>query len=203
MTNNKQEIQPGIQHLLIVEGPTDRTFFDLLAKYLKKNGQLQADLQIMIIRGSDRNKLKEGLLGLMGDPLFEQIRAIGIVRDADKSARSAQQSIDGVLKELGLKAQILILPPNQEGTGQMLEDVLWAYFQAEDDPALACVEVYLDCLGGQVSKEQVPKTRFYSLLAAKEDPTNEDHLVFQRHVRNWDSPAFAPLRDFLRGLVSA
>src|SRR5690606_2273079 len=64
---------------------------------------------------------------------------------------------------------VIIVPPNGEGTGRMLEDLCLASVQ--DDPAIACVNTYYECLqqvGINLPTKEIPKGWVHTFLASRE-----------------------------------
>jgi hypothetical protein len=199
------EIQPGVVGVVLVEGPDDVAFFRLLIEVLG----LKALLQVIPLNGGDRNQLKRQLLLRTNDPLYDELKTIGIVWDADGHRDRREQSLKAVLTEVPIKPAVsyLIMPPAGEGTNRMLEDVLWRYFEEEKQPFLACVDQYIECLATLPPESWPPrreaKTRFYALIAAQKDPTDEaTRETFRRYITNFDSPAFATLKTFLTQLTA-
>ena len=198
-------------HLLLVEGRDEEMFFDALIRNLKLDNNIQ------IIQGGktsfrDRLQLlKEGMSG------FEDVVSIGIVRDADDSAESAFQSICDALDALELPTpddllsatpesphiSILIMPPGNEGTNRMLEDLCLA--SAQGDLALDCVEQYFDCLGEQgitLDDNKIAKARVHAFLASRPEPDKRLGEAAQASYWNWNSPVFGIVKNFLKQIAT-
>ena len=105
------EITQEVQ--LLVEGNDERNFFDAFIKYLSIS-----NVQIHSFGGKD--KLRSSLLGLVSAPGFRQIvKIVGIVRDADKSAERAFQSVRDSLENASLPA------PTQPGRSPPGVEIMW------------------------------------------------------------------------------
>lgn len=203
------QINEGITGLVFVEGSDDIAFFKIL---IEKLG-LKSVLQIIPLGGGDRNRLKSRLELIKTDPLYDELATIGIVWDADEHRDRREQSLKAVLQEVPLtpKVSYLIMPPSGEGTDRMLEDVLWRYFEEKNDPLLDCVDQYIQALVALPQLDGKPiwpthreaKTRFYALIAAQKDPTDEATSdTFRRFIKDWESPVFNDLKVFLTQLAT-
>lgn len=133
---------------------------NLVRAVLRKVGYPESDFQAIDAGG--QTKLKLWLQALTKTPGFDQVRAIGIIRDADDNPGGALQSVGGALRSAGLAAPRLELEPegnpisvvvlvspggNRKGATETL------FLDAvSEDPALRCVDGYLECL----QKEGIP-----------------------------------------------
>jgi hypothetical protein len=148
---------------------------------------------------------------------FGNVHSIGIVRDADESAQGAFDSICSALKSLDLPipeailtptpdlphVSVLIMPPNNEGTGRMLEDLCLA--SVLDDPAFDCVDQYFECLAEQgitLGNNKIAKARVHAFLASRSEPDKRLGEAAQASYWIWDSPAFDTVKDFLKQIAS-
>ncbi len=80
---------------LLVEGNDQRNFFEALIKNLSL-----PDIQIQNYGGGD--ELRAFLPAFVKAPNFDSISSLGIVRDAERSAPSAFQSVQGSLGKVSL-----------------------------------------------------------------------------------------------------
>ena len=149
------------------------------------------------------------------------IEAIGIVRDAESSASDTETAAEAAFKSahaaisasglnpperplqvVGEKPRIgiLILPPGKpEG---MLEDVCLDAVQ--DDPALPCVDEYIECV-----KRSVPNWRGHNrkkasvqaFLASRPEPGLKLGEGARLGYWNWSHEAYRPIEKFIRDLT--
>lgn len=201
--------------LLLVEGIEDAIFFDA---FLHSLGQ--TNVQIASVNGKNnfRKFLIETLLikTLTKDENFQQLRRLGIVRDADTDASSTLQSLCNALTAAqlpvpshpwetahanGLHVSLAILP---DGTSPgNLEDLCLR--SLENTSALACVDQYIACradAGADITDSQRAKAKIYTYLAVGSKPGLRLGEAAEDDVWNWDSPAFAHVAKFLRQLSS-
>ena len=198
----------GGSKLLLVEGRDEELVLGAFLRHLEI-----ADVPVQVYGGKDR--LRYFLEALLEEVTFTQIQSIGIVRDADDSARSALQSVQSSLRSVGLPApqnflepaegstdsprvSVFIMPDNAN-TGA-LEDLCLAALA--DDPAMGCVEDFMRCVQATVkSPPQNPaKARMHAFLASREDPELRLGEAGQRRYLPWDNPAFADLAQFLKAI---
>lgn len=101
MKKENKKIQPNIKHLILCEGNDEKWFFIWYLEYLIKNGHSELDcIQIEDIGGNEDIKKQLGLWKL--SPGFEQLKTIGIIRDAEKDADAAVRSINQCFSDNGL-----------------------------------------------------------------------------------------------------
>lgn len=177
--------------LLLVEGKDEEAFFTQLLLELAL-----ADIQIHAVGGKTR--FRDRLKVLLEAPGHEIITSLGIVRDADTSPDSAFDSICGALGELNLAVPsvplqtageaphvtVMILP-DAESMG-MLEDL--CLVSMADDPAMACVEAYFECLEEQIAPENFPKNLAKARLRA-----------FLSALEWCEEAYFESIQEYLRG----
>ena len=191
--------------LLLVEGRDEENFFEAFLRHLGISG-----IQVLSYRG--KNNLGNRLEVYVDVPSFAQIQSIGIVRDADDNARSALQSVQSSLRNVGLPAPqdflepagdsprvAVFIMPNNADAGALENLCLTAL---ADDPAMECVEAFMQCV--QVAVATPPadaaKARMHAFLASREDPELRLGEAGQRRYLPWDNPAFADLAQFLRAI---
>ncbi len=190
---------------LFVEGRQDELFFDA---FMRRLGIY--DVQIQDCRGKDN--LGPLLEAISQDTDFHLVQSIGIVRDADTSAASAFQSVQGSLRNAGLsvpnemlvasegspKIAVFVMPDNSAGGA--LEDLCLATL--EGDPAMPCVADFLQCVNGVVETppQNVAKARMHAFLASREDSELRLGEAAQRGYLPWGNAAFESLTEFLTNL---
>lgn len=196
--------------LLLVEGIEDAIFFDA---FLHSLGQ--TNVQIASVNGKD-NFRKFLIETLKRASKFQQLRRLGIVRDADTNASSTLQSLCNALTAAqlpvpshpwetahvnGLHVSLAILP---DGTSPgNLEDLCLR--SLENTSALACVDQYIACradAGADITDSQRAKAKIYTYLAVGSKPGLRLGEAAEDDVWNWDSPAFARVAKFLHQLSS-
>ena len=189
--------------LILVEGKDDRL---VLEELCKMEGCL-GTVQICDYGGKDN--LRSCLGDLVRDPEFETVRRIGLTRDADKSSKNANQSLQDawglasrILDGVGVsppEALFFVLPGNQQ-TGS-IEDLC---LQAPNFPGvLACAHEMYRCVDT-------------AHLPFKLDPGKAITGAYLSMMKNsglqlgsgagagcWDldSPAFAPIRQFVKAVA--
>ena len=155
------------ERLLLVEGKTDKEFFDRLCMN-QLGDDYVTNLQILPYDGKD--SLKSFLEVLLTLPKFEEVTHLGIVRDADFTG-GALASIQGILRQLpqlqqysnsirhnqftGTNPSIgIFIMPNGKDLGMLETLVLDALKSIEEEtsnvkPIMRCVEDYFNCLDSQ------------------------------------------------------
>ena len=218
------KVLPGTyERVLLVEGKDDFSFFLTLLK------ELELDKTIRIYCYCGKDNLAQGISNVVQDDRFEELKHLGIVRDADfntDALRSVRSSIDEVNRE---NSKELAKPNNQmdpagdtplvsafilpdEGVEGMLEDlVLSAY---SEDPVSSCVEDYFACLGEHsisLNRNALPKAKVRVFIAGKvvddegfgkDRDSWEMRYAFRSDWWSWDSPAFNKVKAYLTQLAS-
>jgi hypothetical protein len=203
-------------HLLVVEGNDEKNFFEAMLRLSTVSG-----FQVMDIGGKD--KLRAELRAINNEGGFDNAKTIGIVRDGDGNNRGAFDSVCSALKSVNLpfptrplelcegepRISIMIMPPEDVESGQMLEDLCLA--AVADNPntrtAMYCVDEYFSCLGEQADiahkLNALPKARLHAFLASRPDPDLRLGEAAQRGYIPLDSPVFEPVVNFLRQLTAS
>lgn len=197
---------------LLVEGKDQQNFFQAFVRYLS----LQ-HIQVQDFKGV--SQFRDFLLGIVSNTDFDSITSLGIVRDAERSAQSAFQSIqdsimninnniDDVNLVVPTKAgkrqkgnpsvSVLILP--DESSPGMLETLICRTFQGSEvdsciNDFFACAEVIPN-----VSITNQDKARAFAYLTTKPNPHHSVGLAAQQGVWNLDHEAFDEVREFLMAL---
>lgn len=194
-------IESNVQ--LLVEGRDLEGFCEGLTNHLG----LQ-NLQIQNFGGV--NQLRTFLPALTKMSDFSRVTSIGIVRDAERDAAAALQSVQRCIEHAELSVStapaqrigddptitVMILPgDNQPG---MLETLLCDTFIEED--VCSCINTFFDCVeehqGRSVRKPYKARARAY--LATKPDPHLSIGVAAKRRYWDLDHPVLQPLRVFLR-----
>lgn len=200
-----QNIKSNVQ--LLVEGNDQVNFFRAFVDHLALgNVQLQ--------NYGGVQELRNFLPALASMSEFRTVESVGIVRDAETSARSAFQSVQSSLSRSGLTVpdspsmpsgnspavNVLILPGN--GRHGMLETLLCETFA--DTPQDDCINQFFECIAAIKDTEVVrrpDKARAWAYLTTKPDPHHS--VGFAASKGYWgdlDQPVFSGIRDFLSSL---
>ena len=192
--------------LLVVEGPADEMLFQYLIRHLRLAG-----IQIHNIGGV--TNLEQELLSLTQTPGFhDEVKSLGIVRDADDDSESAFDSVRVALEQCGLPAPAepleasgndpsvtVLIVPHGESSGA-LDDVCLA--SVADDPVMQCVEDYIDCMLDAVDAQpnNLSKSRLQAFLSSRREPGMLLGAAARANYWNFDHPSFNPIKELLRML---
>lgn len=195
----------GSEVQLLVEGNDQLNFFDALC-----NNMVLSHIQIQNFGGVD--DLRTFLSVLAKYPGIRDVRSMGIVRDAERSAQSAFQSVQNSLRRADLpvpshtaqtvsgspSVSVFILPDNRNAG--MLETLLCQTFQG--DPIGDCVDDFLRCARSAGGEDlRIPdKSRAHAFLSTMPRPEVSVGVAARRSYWNLDHPAFREIRAFLRTL---
>ena len=156
--------------------------------------------------------LRKFLAGFVTAPGFSTVRSVGIVRDAEKSATSALQSVRGACQSVGLpepkrvgrrygsgpSVTALILPDGSNPG--MLETLLWHV--VDGSPEAMCVEEFLACVeripGRDVTRRD--KARMHAWIATQERPEVSVGVAAKNGYLDLHHAALVGVRTFLRNL---
>ena len=197
--------------LLLVEGRDPLNFFEALCNHLSLSRQLQT------MNFGGVGELGGFLVGLRGRSGFQNVKSIGIIRDAETGAAAALQSVHTSLKHAGLTVPnepeqlsrdgqpavgVLILP-GQDKSG-MLETLLCETFV--DGPECQCINAFFKCV-----KEKCPdaniknrdKARARAFLATKPDSYPSVGIAAKKGYWPLDHEALEPARTFLQSVAAA
>lgn len=204
------EIRPieiSKSRVIVVEGKEDKLFFDALINHLSLN-----DIQVLDIGG--KTELRKYLKALINVSGFDEVRSLGITRDANSSPSAALQSVRDALRSLGLpapdrtlvpygdKPKVVIMIFPDENTPGMLEDLcLQAVMQ---DPAMFCVDQYFQCLQQRSLNlpSKISKARVQVFLGSKPEPGKLLGVAAQAGYWPFDVEAFAQVKIFLQVISS-
>lgn len=192
--------QPNV---LLVEGKTDKRFFEALIRHMKLQN-------IQVIDTEGKASLKDRLDVIVKTSKSSQIKSIAVVRDADKDPKSAFQSVCDALKKIGLpvptqpgkfdggnpRVGVLILPAPD--TGGALEDLCLK--AVETDPAMECVTKYFECLSQNHCSfpDNEAKAKLQVFLASRKKAELRLGEAADAGYLPFDNVAFRPIMDFLK-----
>ncbi len=154
-----------------------------------------------------------GELGaLVNAPGFDQIvQSIGIVRDAERNAKSTFQSVQTALRKVDLQVpaasevrvpgnpaiSVLILPGGNR-TG-MLETLLCE--SIEQDVSKDCIDAYFHCLDSKgIDVKRPDKARARVYITTKPDAHVSVGVAAKKNYWLFEHGAFAHVRKFLTDL---
>ena len=196
--------------LLLVEGRDELNLFEQLIKTCFKH---KPGIQVLDIGGKTTlgRNLKTVRTLAVSRP---SLRSIGIVRDSDVSAtnsfRSVCASVRGApftpppahanFSDASPSIGIFIVPDGSRPGA--IETICRGSVQG--DMAAKCVDKYIDCLNTHNAlKSNIPdKTFTHAYLAATRDPAARVGEGALQGAWDFQSPAFANLRQFIHDLAS-
>ncbi|MHC4198875.1 MAG: DUF3226 domain-containing protein [Planctomycetota bacterium] len=193
-------------NLLVVEGKDEERFF---ARFLKHLGVANVDIRGVGGKHSLRRELR---LLTQPSPGFENVEALGVIRDADDDPANAFKSVCDALGEVCLavpkecgeicgeepRVGVMILPgKDRRGALEGL-----CFESVQDDAAIKCVEDYFDCLVEQAQKMpgENAKKKLQVFIASREGAARLLGEAAEAGVWPWESPAFDEVKGFLRTL---
>ena len=204
------KIELTADRLLLVEGRDEINLLRALIKTcLQDAGQR---IQILAVGGKDnfRPNLRAIKVAAQSGP---PLRAIGIVRDADENPNDSLVSVCNSLRNVGYEPPaahaefsndtpaigVFIVPDgSQRGVVETL-----CRRSVEDEDAAQCADEYLACLKNRnaLQSKDADKTFAHAYLAATRNPVARVGEGALQGVWNFQSPAFAPLVQFVRTLA--
>jgi hypothetical protein len=191
--------------LLGVDGKDEVNFFDAFLAHLGNS-----NVHIEDVGGV--SKFSERLPALVRRTGFRQVRAIGLIRDADADYTSAYQSISHVLRNVGLvppskgetfsnavpRVGIFVMPDN--ALPGMLENLCLA--SAAGHAVMGCVEQFIRCSAEAFAPPpNLPKAKAKAFLAVLPGVPESVGVAAKQGVWDFDSPELATLATFCRALV--
>lgn len=192
--------------LLIGEGKAEEIFFRELINTMNLNND-----EILITSYGGKDNLTNFLETLPLIPGYDELKSLGITRDADNSIQSAFQSVNSILNKHKLpmpkslnnltaqnnsiKISLFFLPDNKNSG--MLEDLLLN--SLENDPILYCIDSYFECVKNQTGKQpkNMAKAKIHAWLASQKN--SDKSLIDATKAGYWDynNLAFNNLKQFI------
>ena len=190
---------------LLVEGKDQRNFFEAFLDHIHER-----NVQVQNFGGVQ--ELHRFLLAFVKMPEFGTVESVGIVRDAERDATGAWDSVRTALSNATMPVpdrieqrsagtphvSVLILPGgNRPG---MLETVLNQTFA--NDPVNTCIDYFFECVGRLPGKKiHMPdKARSRAYLWTREKPHVSVGVAAQAEYWDFGHEAFGSLRSFLTAL---
>jgi hypothetical protein len=203
---------PGVTHftqerLVLVEGSDDQAVIAALVEHEGLEG-----FQIHNMGG--KSGWTTRLQAIVVDEGFkDNVRALGLMRDADNDAAACWQSCKAALEAADLvapaqagevapgdPATCVAIVPSAAGLGA-IEEVCLASFPAD---RMTCVGSYFGCLDGDEEPAQRPSKALVQVYLASLDPLARSLTIAARKRQlNVAHEAFDSLRSFLFGLHGA
>ena len=196
--------------LLLVEGKDPRNFFDALSKHLSLSQRLE------IINFGGVGELRSFLIGLRGQSGFRSVKRIDIIRDAEKDAAAAFQSVQASLRRIDLTVPdepeqcsgtqpavgIMILPG--QGREGMLETMLCETFA--DAPEHDCIKTFFKCVEESRqgwAAESLDKAWARVFIATQSEPHVSVGIAAKKGYWPLDHEVLEPVRTFLKSVAAA
>ena len=191
---------------LLVEGNDQRNFFRAFVKHRSIE-----NIQIQNFGGV--NELSDFLLAFVKMPDFHTVQSIGIVRDAEMSAKGAFQSVRSSLKKVKLSipqksgvrtdanpaVTVLILP--DENRRGMLETLICQSFA--DTSVDQCIDGFFTCVenSASVSIKNADKARVHAYLTTRPEPHYSVGVAAMNGYWDLDHEAFRNVHEFLQRIL--
>lgn len=188
--------------VLLAEGDTPAHFVEALLQ------QLGLGKTIEVRNFGGIKDLKLALAALAATQEFRQVVSLGIVRDAENDARAARQSVNDAVAAANIGRHVHVaefIVPDNAAPG-ILETL--CINAVRQHPSLAnemhCVEAFFSCLEQRGIRFPDPvrqaKNVAQAFLATRPEAQMFPGIAAYRGYWPWDSPAFEPLKQFLRTL---
>ncbi len=202
-------IAEGVTRLIVTEGGDGAHLFRRLVDDLGLSR-----FQIVSAEGKDHFKPTLSVINTLSE-FAAQIKAVGVVGDADDDPDKAFQEICDALREAGLspptspdllgagfpKVRVLIVPTADErGT---LETLCLEAVGA--DPRMRCVEDFVACVeakGSAIPDNRRGKAKAHAFLASCPDPVAGVGAGFTKRRDYWNlgDPVWDRAKEFLKSL---
>ncbi len=203
-----------------MEGKTDKSLFDgFIAKLATDGAKLATDC-IVVESYEGRSNLNAYLSGLVRRTGFVNVESLGIIRDANSSADSAFQSVQGCLKNSDLPVppsladrcatgtnprdarkpltvSVFILPDNKS-QGE-LETLLYRTLSRD---IVKCIDDFVKCakVATGVSPLKPDKARVAAYVAVQKKVPHSLAVSAHRGVWDFDHDELSSVGEFLQGL---
>ena len=194
---------------LLVEGNDQRNFFEALINHIQHISVENIQIQNFGGVGELRSFLETFAAS---DEFKYRVQSLGIVRDAETSARSAFQSVQSSLRNAGLPApdrprepvgdsvsvNVMILP--DDSRPGMLETLLCDTL--ESDAISGCIDAFLDCARALPDADirRPDKSRAHAYIATYPEPQSSVGVAAQKGYWDLDHSALSDVRRFLQSL---
>jgi hypothetical protein len=208
LRSEKFKIMKGLS-LLLVEG-ADAGYFCM---YACKAYKLE-NIQVVDFGGNEDLNQNLSILKLL--PGYENVPALGILRDAEKDAMAAIRSVQSSLQKNDLPIPVCPYEFCQEDVGIVfgifpgsdrggvyengtLEDLCIGSVEADEN--WECVDTYIKCVQRKETLKHIHKARLYTYLAGKEGYAGcKLGEAAKKGVWDWGSVKFNKFRTMLEVL---
>ena len=194
--------------LVLVEGRDDQSLLEAIVGALG----LEQVIETFEMRGKTDWVTKVQTI-VTNTPLSSDIRALGLVRDADQDAGASWQSCIDALAATGFPqpiehaeakfveplASAVLIIPDLKSSGAIEE--LW--LRAVEDSWIACIEQYFECLGEKSPGPKTSKNRVRAFLAGARRAPPTLGVAYRMGAVNRDHETFDGIKNFLSSLAAA
>lgn len=217
-TENRS-IKKGMQHLILCEGKDECLFmiYYLNSEALSYNKQYSETVQVEDFGGNE--DLCNALKSWSNDPNFLELKSLVVVRDAEKNAQAAVDSIINAFKNAdlpvpprsnefktgnGLKTGFFLFPKcSSEPVNGTLEDLCFSILMEKEAP-ISEIETFLSDL--QTHKNRTFPRPFKTKLHTYFSITDKFVSLkigeaAKAGAFDWSSPELEPIRIFLDEMV--
>lgn len=193
-------------HLILVEGGDDQAVIAAMIRHEEVDG-------FRVHNMTGNSTWASRLAVIVKDSSFQDnVRSLGLVKDADTNPRATWDSCVGVLGALNLPVPtavvtlargncstvILVVPDNQSNGA--IEELC---FRAFDTSRLECVERYMACIRAAEDFRASGKNRIQAYLAGLRTAPRDIAVAANRNLLDMSDTAFDELRKFVRLLAGA
>ena len=211
-TNTGSRIIPEYRHFILVEGKDEVNLLEALKRELPSRYR-----RFGTIEAGGKDQFRVRLRALLADERRDGISAIGVMRDADRNAESAFESVKNGISGIDLmppekhgrysdgvpRIGIFIAPDGEsEGSIESL-----CRLSVENDGASLCAKDYIDCLGkrgltrwSDNNRAMEDKAFMHAFLASLKDPLTRAGEAALQGIWNFDDEAFVRLVEFVKDL---
>lgn len=207
MQGREESVELNTEKALIAEGKDSKIFCDAFLEHLGLEQSVQ------VVDAGSVTELSIFVRTLRSVSGFDRLHSLGIVRDAERDARSAFDSVCDALTRAGIPAPrepgqftaetrprvaVFILPDCL--SPGMLEDLCLRSVKIA--PALGCVDRLFDCVRERAlpTPANQAKARAQAFLATQLHYCAHVGLAAQMGIWRWQDEALQPLRRFLKAL---
>jgi hypothetical protein len=197
------------KQVLFVEGDSDLHFYKALLRS-------RFDLEVFIRNCQGRDQTKKTLELDVKPSFLAEKSHLAVIVDADHDARAPSDSFTNLLEKLtgqkvvagrwtaGQPRVGLWIAPDGKNAGE-IETLVWQAWSSNSSNAKpkACIESFVACMAKTGCHAKSPdKALVGSLLAVCNDDDPRLGPGARAGVFDFESPAFAPLLEFLKGFRS-
>jgi hypothetical protein len=193
------------QKVLLVEGHDAFQFFKALLRHLN----LLSDIEIRNFGGIDELDFLETLKITDG---FDQVIALAIIRDAERNANTAFNSVCRTLEQTGFdvplqpmtstggapKISVYILPDciNNGALEHLCLQIV------REDPAIPCVSQFFECIqsNGIPQPRNMHKANLHAFLSSRQRPNLRLGEAAHAGYWPWENAALDQLKQFLNNI---